>query len=596
MDTLSPGDPREVGGYRLLRRLGSGGMGRVYLGRSRGGRIVAVKLVHAELAGDPDFLRRFRREVEAARRVGGEWTAPVLDADTESAAPWVATGYVPGPTLTDIVERHGPLPEESVLALASGLARALQAVHACDLVHRDLKPSNVLVTIDGPRVIDFGIVRAVDASVATRTGALIGSPPFMAPEQISGGEVTAACDVFSLGAVLAYAATGRRPFGTGANGLHALLFRVLQEPPDLEGLSGPVRALAESCLAKAPEQRPTPTEILKSLPPAPARWLPAEVIAELGRHAAELLDLETTDDPPVPETAPTAPHSASPSPPPGTTAPPHSATRSPARRRGLLVATGAAAAIATVTAGLVFTLLNGDTSADGSGGAKGGARQGDVPAGMVGTWDGSAKAKDSIWWHHRVTLVQGRLGADVARIRLVGNNNICEYAAKMTSRAPSMTLRPRLTRSIPPGQCPAPSSQSVTQSGGDVRWSSQGMTGTLERAKHDSVPEGLRGRWTGTDSGYTAAETSDGMRRQFELSGGPVGTESIQITTTAGNLTCKETAMLISAEEQIQLVPVRLLTRKADCVLGREQLLTPSGMELKWEDVETGLATNLQRS
>jgi serine/threonine protein kinase len=215
VDVLTPGDPRRIGGYRLLGRLGSGGMGRVYLGRSRGGRMVAVKLVHAELAHDPKFLRRFRREVEAARRVGGEWTAPVLDADTESATPWVATGYVPGPTLSETVERHGPLPESTVLALASGLARALQAIHACDLVHRDLKPSNVLVTIDGPRVIDFGIVRSAD-SVTTRAGALIGSPPFMSPEQARGAELTPASDVFSLGSVLAYAATGHRPFGSGA--------------------------------------------------------------------------------------------------------------------------------------------------------------------------------------------------------------------------------------------------------------------------------------------------------------------------------------------------------------------------------------------
>jgi hypothetical protein len=591
-------------------------MGRVYLGRSSGGRMVAVKLVHAELAGDPVFLRRFRREVEAARRVGGEWTAPVLDADTESAAPWVATGYVPGPTLAETVERHGPLPEDSVLALAAGLARALRAVHACDLIHRDLKPSNVLVTIDGPRVIDFGIVRAVDASVATRTGALIGSPPFMAPEQVRGAEVTAACDVFSLGSVLAYAATGRRPFGSGANGLHALLFRVLQEPPDLEGLSGPVRALAESCLDKAPEQRPTPAEILESLPPSPARWLPAEVIAELGRHAAGLLDLESVEAPArhgaapaAPQTAPppSGPRSASPSPPPvatlppGTTAPPqappHIAARRPARRRGLLVAAGAAAAVVTVTAGLVIALLDDDTrSATGSGGAKGGAGQGAVPTDMVGTWDGSVhKSEGGTWWHHRVTLVQGRLGADVARIRMVGRNRVCEYAATLTSGSPSVILRPRVIRSIPPGQCQAPPGQSMTQNGADVHWGSQDMAGTLSRAKHDSVPAELRGRWSGIDGGLTAVPTA-GMRRRFDISGGAVGTESIKITTTAGDLTCESTALLVSAESKILFVPIRLLSQASRCVLGGEQQLAPSGVGLAWESVETGESANLQRS
>lgn len=590
VEALSPGDPEEVGGYRLLGRLGSGGMGRVYLGRSRGGRTVAVKLVHAELAGDPVFLRRFRREVEAARRVGGEWTAPVLDADTESGAPWVATGYVPGPTLAETVERHGPLPEESVLALAGGLARALQAVHACDLIHRDLKPSNVLVTIDGPRVIDFGIVRAVDASVATRTGALIGSPPFMAPEQVRGADVTAACDVFSLGSVLAYAATGRRPFGSGANGVHALLFRVLQEPPDLEGLSGPVRALAESCLDKEPERRPTPAEILESLPPMPARWLPAEVLAELGRHAAGLLALDAVEAPTAPPSS--EPRSSTPSTPPGTTAPAQAPPHGAARRRGRLVAAGAAAAVGTVAAGLVIALLDGGSG----GGAEGGAGRGDVPTDMVGTWDGSVhKSEGDAWWHHRVTLVQGGLGTDVARIRMVGGNRICEYAATMASGSPSVILRPRLTRSIPPGQCQVPPSQSMTQNGANVHWGSQDMAGTLHRAEHDSVPAELRGRWSGTAAGLTAVPTQ-GMRRRFDISGGAVGTESIKITTTAGDLTCESTAMLVSAEDQILFVPIRLLTQASGCVLGGEQQLTPRGVGLAWENVETGEGANLQRS
>src|SRR5690606_26295315 len=221
VEALRPEDPRGAGAYRLIARLGAGGMGRVFLGRSARGRMVAVKLVHPELARDPDFRRRFRHEVEAARRVGGEWTAAVLDADTDSETPWVATAYVPGPSLQEVVDLHGPLPEASVLALAGALARALQAVHGNDLIHRDLKPSNVLVTIDGPRLIDFGIARSVDTGVATRTGTLIGSPGYMSPEQVRGAPLTPASDVFSLGAVLAYAATGRPPFGGGEGGVHA---------------------------------------------------------------------------------------------------------------------------------------------------------------------------------------------------------------------------------------------------------------------------------------------------------------------------------------------------------------------------------------
>ncbi|WP_157876054.1 serine/threonine-protein kinase, partial [Streptacidiphilus griseoplanus] len=212
MDQLIAGDPALVGPYRLIARLGAGGMGLVYLGRSEQGRTVAVKVVQAEYAGHPEFRRRFAREVAAARRVGGSWTAAVLDADPEAAVPWVATQYIPGPDLhTVVAEDFGPLPEYSVRILANRLALALQAVHGAGLIHRDLKPSNVLVTVDGPRVIDFGIARAMDSlagdSLHTRTGMLIGSPGFMSPEQVRGLELTPASDVFCLGAVLVYAAT-----------------------------------------------------------------------------------------------------------------------------------------------------------------------------------------------------------------------------------------------------------------------------------------------------------------------------------------------------------------------------------------------------
>ncbi|WP_055588628.1 serine/threonine-protein kinase [Peterkaempfera griseoplana] len=300
MEPLGPGDPRQVGGYRLLRRLGAGGMGRVYLGRTAGGRTVAVKLVRTDLADDGEFRARFRQEIAAARRVGGAWTAPVLDADTEGEQPWVATGYVAGPALDAAVKEAGPLPERSVRALGSGLAEALTAVHATGLVHRDVKPSNVLLALDGPRLIDFGIARALDATTGlTRSGYVVGSPGYMSPEQAAGGEAGPAGDVFSLGAVLAYAATGNPPFGDGVSAA-VLLYRVLHEEPDLAGLpDGPLRDAVQACLAKDASARPTPDGLRAALTAGEGTvrllsdgWLPAALSASVGRRAAELLDLE----------------------------------------------------------------------------------------------------------------------------------------------------------------------------------------------------------------------------------------------------------------------------------------------------------------
>ncbi|MFC9293599.1 MDR family MFS transporter [Streptomyces sp. NPDC057011] len=297
MDQLIAGDPARIGPYRLIARLGAGGMGLVYLGRSEGGRTVAVKVVQAEHAGHPEFRSRFAREVAAARRVGGSWTADVLDADPDAAVPWVATRYIPGPDLQAVVARDfGPLPEYSVRTLANRLALALQAVHEAGLIHRDLKPSNVLVTVDGPRVIDFGIARAMDRlggdSLHTRTGMLIGSPGFMSPEQARGLELTPASDVFCLGAVLVYAATGRMLFGATDTGLNAHLFRVAEEEADLTGVPEPLADLVRACLDKDPAKRPTPRQVAErtAMTDRDAEWLPGPVLAQLGRHAARLLD------------------------------------------------------------------------------------------------------------------------------------------------------------------------------------------------------------------------------------------------------------------------------------------------------------------
>ena len=279
MRELQPGDPQLIGPYRLRGRLGAGGMGRVYLGLSPGGRAVAVKVIRADLAQDAEFRARFRREVGVARRVSGLFTAPVIDADVESPVPWLATAYVRGPSLADAVSEHGPLPAASVLVLARGLAEGLSAIHAAGVVHRDLKPANVLLAEDGPRLIDFGISRAVEASALTHTGLVVGSPGFMSPEQAEGREVGPPSDVFSLGAVLAFAATGQGPFGSGST--PALVYRVVYGAPQLDLVPAEVRPLIDRCLAKDPARRPTADDLLSGAAQPAAGWLPEPVTRAL---------------------------------------------------------------------------------------------------------------------------------------------------------------------------------------------------------------------------------------------------------------------------------------------------------------------------
>jgi hypothetical protein len=264
VEPLVKGDPLSVGGYTLEGRLGGGGMGQVYLGRSRGGRAVAVKVVREEYAQDHGFRERFRREVYLALQVGGFWTAHILDADPDAASPWVASEYIQGPTLGQRVVRGGPLPVDEVRRLGAGLAEALTAIHAAGLVHRDVKPGNIILTEDGPRVIDFGISKALEGPTGlTGTGVVVGTPGYMSPEQALGRPVGFAGDVFSLGSVLAYAATGREPFGTGA--VHALLYRVVHDEPWLAGLPADLHPLITACLHKDPEHRPTAAGVLERL-------------------------------------------------------------------------------------------------------------------------------------------------------------------------------------------------------------------------------------------------------------------------------------------------------------------------------------------
>jgi protein kinase-like protein len=283
---LRPGDPELIGPYRLRGRLGTGGMGRVYLGLSPGGRAAAIKVIRSELAQDPEFRARFRREVAVARQVSGLYTAPVLDADADGPEPWLATAYVPGPSLADAVSQHGPLPAPSVLMLAAGLAEALSAIHSAGVVHRDLKPANVLLADDGPRVIDFGISRAAEGSSLTHTGLVVGSPGFMSPEQAEGGEVGPPSDIFSLGAVLAFAATGRGPFGSGST--PALVYRVVHDLPQLDLVPAEIRPLIERCLAKDPAGRPTAASLLAgaALGVPGQDWLPEPVTRTFRRDEA----------------------------------------------------------------------------------------------------------------------------------------------------------------------------------------------------------------------------------------------------------------------------------------------------------------------
>ena len=341
LEGLKAWDPAGVGPFKLLGVLGNGGFGRVYLGQAQGGQRVAVKVIKPDLAEDPEFRARFSREVSAARKVDGKFTARVVDADTDSQELWLATEYISGPTLREAVADQGPLAESSVLSLAAGLAEALGAIHAAGLVHRDLKPDNVLLAYDGPRVIDFGIARVAGASTLTATGVLMGTLAYMSPEQAIGQAVGPPSDVFSLASVLVFAATGRGPYGEGTQA--ELLYRVAHQGPSLDGVPPQVRRLVEPCMAADPERRPTTSDLIEHLGGArPAvGWLRTETIPALGPH----------------DTAPMTAHPPQPGrpwepggPTPASGRPPESGRPPRARRSPLRV--GAVAVAAVVVAGL----------------------------------------------------------------------------------------------------------------------------------------------------------------------------------------------------------------------------------------------------
>jgi serine/threonine protein kinase len=262
-------DPRVVGSFRLHRRLGTGGMGVVYLGSDKRGQRVALKVIRPELAEDQEFRQRFAREVSAARRIRGGCTARLVAADLETDRPWFATQYVPGPSLYDKVSAEGPLPAAEVAAIGAALAEGLVAVHDAGVVHRDLKPSNILLSPKGPRIIDFGIAWATGASTLTHVGTAVGSPGFLAPEQVRGAAVTPATDVFAFGATLAYAAAADSPFGQGSS--EVMLYRVVHEEPDLRGVPDALAPLVYACLAKEPEERPDTARLAERLAEIAAR-------------------------------------------------------------------------------------------------------------------------------------------------------------------------------------------------------------------------------------------------------------------------------------------------------------------------------------
>ncbi|MGW6571880.1 serine/threonine-protein kinase [Streptomyces sp. NPDC054945] len=309
---LKADDPAVVGGYRLAAVLGAGGMGKVYLSYTPGGRPIAIKVIRPEFGEDPEFRRRFQQEVRSAERVQGLYTAPVIDSDTEGAQPWLATAYVPGPSLAHAVARHGALPVRSVLLLTVGVAEALHVIHGAGIVHRDLKPANVLLAADGPRVIDFGIARAADSTALTSTGVSVGTPAFMAPEQASAGTVTPATDVFALGQIAAFSAIGASVFGDGPS--HAVLYRIVHEDPDLSALPEELRPVVTRCLSRDPADRPTLTEVIELCNAAsdtPLRqgedWLPRAVAGSL----TERLQLPAPAPTPPPQPHPQPPTAAS---------------------------------------------------------------------------------------------------------------------------------------------------------------------------------------------------------------------------------------------------------------------------------------------
>ncbi|MEY9874676.1 outer membrane protein assembly factor BamB [Streptacidiphilus sp. MAP12-33] len=404
-----------IGPYELVRLLGEGGMGQVFLARSPGARLVALKVIRPQFAQEPDFRGRFRREAEAARRVSGLFTPPVLDADADAPLPWLATAYVPAPTLHEVVRAHGPLSAPAVAALGSGLAEALLAIHGAGLVHRDLKPGNVLLADDGPKVIDFGISKPLDGTRLTGTGTTIGTPGFMAPEQVvSGRDTGREADVFALACVLAFAATGDGPFGTDSTA--AVLYRIVHEPPRLDGIPLGLRGLLTSCLEKEPARRPSVAGLLAGLGPTDSAAL---LTPALRADLAERRQRSTlaADAPALPPTVLAPPPVAAP----------------PDRRRFLRVVGAVAATAAVATGAAVWAADRGGAGTTSAG-----------PTPKVGSGTASAPPALATLW--RRDLAQSSTSGRIALVgsTLVQFDNQQAAGFDTTTGHPLWTAAPQL--------------------------------------------------------------------------------------------------------------------------------------------------------
>ncbi|MFD3661330.1 serine/threonine-protein kinase [Streptomyces sp. NPDC058659] len=598
MEPLNAEDPVTIGPFRLIGRLGVGGMGRVFLARSAGGRTVAVKVVHAELAAQEEFRRRFAREVAALERVGGTGTAPVLGSDTSADPPWVAIGYVPGPSLRTVVgDEYGPLPPATVRTLASGLARALVHIHDAGLVHRDLKPSNVLLTVDGPRLIDFGIARAVDTVAdgggLTTTGAVVGSPGFMSPEQVRGDRVTPASDVFCLGSVLAYAATGRSPFGTADSGVHATMFRIAHDEPDLTDLAPELSGLIRACLAKDPEARPSATEIVETLPVADP-WLPADVLARLGRHAARLLEAEAGTGvgavvgPVVgPVVAPVAGPvaggasvaAAAGDPTPATPLPPTVRTTPRPRRRTALIAALATLVVAAAATATYTFWPDPNTGGDeqknrGRGETDGVSARpaGIVPGGFLGAWEGVIQGTaDHPRETARIEITQGAAGAKNAVYVQVAEGRLCMGRSRLVSADEDKVVygESDVTSSVPAQRCTPAAHQTLTLRSPDVlEWTSGAAKATFRKAPTGTavVPARFLGRWRSKPMPEIYGDNDDRFTTEVTVTQGPIGTQLVRFTDVfprmndAGEITtdvvsCSSTAVLAGVGDLLVVGP-----------------------------------------
>lgn len=607
MQPLVLDDPTHIGPYRLIARLGAGGMGRVYLGRGEDGRTVAVKLVRAEVAEQEEFRRRFAREVAAARRVSGAWTAGVLDADTDAELPWVATEYVPGPTLRAVVRGDfGPLPSASAHVLAHRLAQALQAVHGAGIVHRDLKPSNILLTVDGPRVIDFGVARALDGgsdSTITPAGSLLGTPEFMSPEQVRGERVAPAGDVFALGSVLVYAATGRSPFAGEETAVHALMFRIAYEEPDLTGVPEAIVDLVRECLSKEPGDRPTVDDIVGRTRRAPAgAWLPGELLDRLDRAAAQPLPegprrTETETGAPGLTGFPDFPEPVQPAgrrdpldvpevgiAPPSVRRAPEVRGSRPGRWAGAALGVGSVAVagwfLVWSLTGISWSTLAGNDSEGGS----------QVSSPFVGAWRftlGEGEPLSSV----RLDLVKGAApGETGAEVVSATRDTTCEGRAEVVWRTDdalvlgAFDMHGTGRAGADPSECGLPDTMRlVALEDEGVLWERpDGRSVGLEPAASPKlpVPSGLQGDWYATEHGL-----------RLTVSPGLVGSVVVNGVEDRGALHCEwEAALLDAAPEWFATTGAHVVDRPSDpgC--------TSSKVSYDYEVLGSGADAILQRT